>query len=88
MLQQDIADDFLISTGESHSLEEFISCSFRFFNLDWRDYVTFNNQFNRPTDIYRSSGNPSKAREKLNWTATKRFDEMIRSMCEAAIEDV
>jgi GDPmannose 4,6-dehydratase len=88
MLQQNIADDFLISTGESHSLEEFVSRSFQFFNLDWREYVTFNNQLKRPTDIYRSCGNPVKAYEKLNWSAVTRFDEMIYSMCEAAIADI
>lgn len=85
MLQLDTPDDFVISTGASHSLEEFVCRTFAFFDLNWRDHVTFNNQFKRPTDIHRSCGNPTKAKEKLQWHASKEFEKVIKAMCEAAV---
>lgn len=88
MLQLDLPADFVISTGESHSLEEFVSCAFDYFNLNWKDYVTFNNQLRRPSDIHRSCGNPAKARKVLNWETKKQFKDLIESMCESAISEM
>ena len=85
MLQNNVPEDYVIATGESYSLEDFVSKAFSFFGLDWRQHVTFNNQFRRPTDIRRSCGNPAKARQQLKWQAGKNFDGVVRSMCEAAL---
>lgn len=85
MLQNNVPEDYVIATGESYSLEDFVSQAFSFFDLDWRQHVTFNNQLRRPTDIRRSCGNPAKARKQLQWQASKDFEGVIRSMCEAAI---
>ena len=87
MVQNNVPEDYVIATGELHSLEEFVSRTFAFFNLDWREYVVFNNQLKRPTDIHRSFGNPSKANKELGWKSKIGFEELIRLMCEASLTD-
>jgi GDPmannose 4,6-dehydratase len=85
MLQNEVPEDYVISTGQSFSLEEFISKSFLFFNLDWRKYVIFNNQLKRPADIHRSLGNSSKAKNQLGWQPKVHFTDLIRLMCESTL---
>lgn len=84
MLQQSQPDDYVVATGDTHSLENFVSMSFAHFGLDWTEHVTFNNQLFRPSDIKQSRGNPSKAKEKLGWVARTRVLGVIEAMCEAA----
>jgi GDPmannose 4,6-dehydratase len=81
MLQQHKAEDYVIATGETYSLEQFVSKVFRHYSLDWRRYVDFNNQLRRPTDINFSRGNPNKAKLQLGWKAHKNMDEIIQNMC-------
>ncbi len=85
MTQNKMSDDYVIATGEVHSLEDFVARAFAFFNLDWREYVVFNNQLKRPTDIHRSLGNPMKANNELGWKSKVGFDELIKLMCEATL---
>lgn len=85
MLQNQMPNDYVIATGEINSLEYFVSKAFEFFNLNWRDHVTFNNQLKRPADIHRSFGNPQKASKELNWHASMNLDGVISAMCEAVI---
>lgn len=87
MLQNGVPDDYVIATGEMNSLEYFVDKAFGFFNLDWREYVSFNNQLKRPADIYKSCGNPAKAWRELGWRASMKLDGVIRSMCEATISE-
>jgi GDPmannose 4,6-dehydratase len=76
MLQQEESDDYVIATGESYKLAEFIEIAFRLVGLDWREYVVSDKGLCRPTDIAVSRGNPAKARERLG--IGNRFVGLIR----------
>ena len=71
MLQQKNPDDYIIATGVSHSLEEFVCAAFEKVGLNWRDYVNLDSTLYRPTDIAVSAGHPIKALDKLVWKAKK-----------------
>jgi GDPmannose 4,6-dehydratase len=83
MLQLDCPDDFVIATGESFTLEEFVAHTFMALGLNWEEHVVQDESFYRPTDILVSKANPIKAKEKLGWVAGIKgmevIDEMIRS---------
>jgi GDPmannose 4,6-dehydratase len=81
MLQQESANDYVIATGESHSLEEFVDAVFKYFGLNWKDYVVQDEKFFRPSELSISKANPSLALEKLNWKATKKLNEIAVLMC-------
>ena len=83
MLQQNRADDYVIATGKSRSLEYFIARTFDWFGLDWQVHVRFNNKLRRPSDIALSQGNPAKAAAELGWKATLDVDAVIDAMCAA-----
>jgi GDPmannose 4,6-dehydratase len=83
MLDRDTPEDFVIATGETHSLEEFVAASFACFGLEWRDHVVSNDSLVRPTDIQYSSGNASKAELLLGWKAQKKMHEVIAMLIEA-----
>ncbi len=83
MLQQDRSDDYVIATGESYKLAEFIEIAFRLVNLDWQDYVVSDKDLRRPTDIAVSRGNPQKARTKLGWQAKHKLADIVRMMMAA-----
>jgi GDPmannose 4,6-dehydratase len=82
MMQQNEADDYIVATGESHSLEEFVSEAFASFGLDWREHVVSDQSLFRPTDLAVSRGNPEKAAVKLHWRAHRRMREVVRGMVE------
>lgn len=84
MLQQAVADDYVIATGTTRSLEYFVARSFQHFGLDWRQHVSFNNALLRPSDIRESRGNPGHAKRQLGWSAKKDIDAVIVAMCEDA----
>jgi len=83
MLQQDTPDDYVIATGETHRLEDFIDSVFTVLGLDWRDHVKTNQTLFRPTDILTVRANPAKAQQKLGWTARYRMRDVARMMVEA-----
>jgi len=83
MLQQDVMEDYVIATGETHSLAEFIEEVFGTLGLDWKEYVTHDNSLMRPSDIERSVGNPAKAERKLGWKARYKMKDVARMMVEA-----
>ena len=83
MLQQNQPDDYVIGTGESHSLEEFISEVFGLLNLDWHDHVEFDPSLRRPSEIPFSRADPQKAGDKLGWVATHRMRDVVRRLIEA-----
>jgi GDPmannose 4,6-dehydratase len=85
ILQQPEPDDFVIATGEGHSLEEFVSLTFGALDLDWRDHLRSDASFFRPSDIERSVGNPAKAKMQLGWEAKMSFQEMIHALVEAEL---
>jgi len=83
MLQKERADDYIIATGVKHSLIDFISLAFSYYNLDYKDYLIVRDEFKRPTDIEISYGNPSKAQKELKWEAKTTLEEIIIKMIEA-----
>lgn len=87
MLQQDQADDYIIATGNTCSLEEFVETVFSSLDLQWENHVELNNALLRPTDIKISLGDPSKAEEKLGWKAKYRMREVAEMMVKACWEE-
>jgi len=83
MLQQKQPDDYVIATGESHKLEDFMTVAFTGVGLDWREHVVIDASLLRPTDIAVGRGNPSKAREQLGWQAQYKMKDLVRMMIEA-----
>jgi len=82
MLQQDKADDFVIATGDTHTLAEFVDCAFSHFNLRWQDYVVQNKAFFRPTDITVNRADAKKANDLLGWKASKKMCDVVSAMIE------
>jgi GDPmannose 4,6-dehydratase len=85
MLQQDQADDYVIATGETHSLKDFIKAVFAHLDLDWKLHVESNPELLRPTDIMVSRGNPAKATERLSWRARYKMSDVAKMMADAEI---
>jgi GDPmannose 4,6-dehydratase len=83
MLQQDVANDFVIATGTTISLSEFIAETFSVLGLDWQEHVASDPALCRPTDISISCANPSKAHEKLGWVAQTKVQKVVRLMVES-----
>lgn len=83
MLQQENPGDFVIATGESHSLEAFVDTAFSAVQLDWRDHVVQDSGLFRPTELSVGRGNPAKAQTKLGWKARYRMRDVVRMMVEA-----
>ncbi|MDO5051772.1 MAG: GDP-mannose 4,6-dehydratase [Pseudoclavibacter sp.] len=84
MLQQDEADDYVIATGETHSVEELVRLAFASAGIEnWRDYVRQDPAFMRPAEVDLLIGDAAKARRKLGWEPTVRFEELVGMMVEA-----
>ncbi|TVQ47241.1 MAG: GDP-mannose 4,6-dehydratase [Gloeocapsa sp. DLM2.Bin57] len=83
MLQQPEADDYVIATGETHSVKEFLELAFGYVNLNWSDYVEFDERYLRPTEVDLLIGDATKAREKLGWQLSVTFPELVKLMVEA-----
>jgi len=86
MLQQPEPDDFVIATGETHSVREFCEIAFSIVDLDYRDYVSIDEQFYRPAEVELLIGDASRAREILGWKPTYTFREMIEEMVECDLK--
>ena len=83
MLQQDRADDYVIATGESHSVRELVEVAFAHAGLDWQKYVRMDPRFLRPAEVDHLIGDPSKARAVLGWTPAVDFAGLVRMMVDA-----
>ena len=83
MLQQDEPEDFVIATGETHSVREFCEVAFSHAGLDWEKYVVQDQRFFRPAEVDLLVGNPAKAHDKLGWRARTSFAELVRLMVDA-----
>lgn len=86
MLQQPAPDDYVIATGEMHSVEEFVECAFDFVGLSWRDYVEIDPRYFRPTEVDILRGDATKARKTLGWEPRVKFEELVRLMVDADIQ--
>ena len=83
MLQQEKPDDYVIATGEAHSVEEFLSLASEYADMgNWRDFVTIDESIMRPTDIDELIGDSTKARKQLGWTPKLEFKELVKLMVE------
>jgi GDPmannose 4,6-dehydratase len=83
MMQQPEADDYVIGTGETHSVEEFVTIAFGHVGLDYRDYVTVDPKFYRPAEVDLLWADPSKAQRELGWTMEVGFRELVTMMVDA-----
>jgi GDPmannose 4,6-dehydratase len=85
MLQQDQADDYVIGTGETHSVEEFVTIAFEHVGLDWHRYVVVDPAFYRPAEVDLLLADPRKAQAKLGWKPEVSFEQLVRMM---VVEDL
>jgi GDPmannose 4,6-dehydratase len=86
MLQQESPDDFVIATGQTRKLQDFVAAAFEAVGLDWREHTTIDETLFRPTEIMIGKGDASKAGEKLGWRAKYQMAEVVRMMVQAAKE--
>ena len=83
MLQQERPDDYVLATGETHSVQEFLDEAFGYVDLDWQQYVTIDPRYFRPAEVDLLIGDYSKAKQDLGWEPTVRFAELVRMMVDA-----
>ncbi len=89
MMQQDKPDDYVIGTGESHSIEEFLDESFKAVGIDkWKKYVEINSSYFRPTDVHNLVADYSKAQKKLGWCPKVKFHDLVKIMVEADLKHI
>jgi GDPmannose 4,6-dehydratase len=86
MLQQPEADDYVVGTGETHSVREFIEAAFRHVGLNWQDHVRSESRFMRPAEVEQLTADPSKARRVLGWAPQTSFHDLVRMMVDADLE--
>ena len=86
MLQQDAPDDFIIATGETHTVRHLVDLAFRHLDLDWQEFVKIDPRYYRPTEVDVLIGDASKAREKLNWQPKVSFNELVVMMVDADLQ--
>jgi GDPmannose 4,6-dehydratase len=86
MLQQDEPEDFVIATGEAHSVREFLDEAFSYANLDWQEYVEIDPRYFRPTEVDFLLGDASRARQRLGWSPRVTFNELVRLMVDADLQ--
>ncbi len=86
MLQQEEPDDFVVATGEMHSVREFVEKVFDYLKLDWEKHVEIDPRYFRPTEVQNLQGDATKAREKLGWEPRVGLDELVRRMADHDLE--
>jgi GDPmannose 4,6-dehydratase len=88
ILQQDQADDFVLGTGEAHTVREFLDEAFGYIGLDWHEYVKIDSRYFRPTEVDYLLADPSKAKKVLDWEPKIKFHELVRIMVDADLESL
>jgi GDPmannose 4,6-dehydratase len=86
MLQAEVADDFVIATGETHSVREFLDETFNYLNLDWREWVDIDERYYRPAEVDILLGDATKARKMLGWEPEVDFRQLVRLMVDHDLE--
>jgi GDPmannose 4,6-dehydratase len=86
MLQQECPDDYVVATGESHSVQEFLDQAAALLGEDWRNFVELDSRYLRPTEVDCLQGDATKAREKLGWRPQVGFEQLVRRMVEHDLE--
>ncbi|GIR20669.1 GDP-mannose 4,6-dehydratase [bacterium] len=82
MLQHDTPDDWVLATGETHTVKEFLQKAFEYVDLDWEKYVQTSEKYFRPNEVEHLLGDSTKARKELNWSPKTSFDELVKLMIE------
>jgi GDPmannose 4,6-dehydratase len=88
MLQQDQPDEYVVATGQTHSVEDFVRLAFELLDLDYRQYVVIDEKLHRPAEVVALRGNFSKAERVLGWRPTIQFEELVKMMIAADLESV
>ncbi len=86
MLQQDAPDDYVVATGETHSVKEFLDIAFGHVNLDWHEYVAFDERYLRPAEVDLLIGDATKAKQALGWEPSVSFETLVHVMVEADLK--
>jgi len=86
MMQHDVPDDWVLATGESHTVEDFLKLAFGKVNLNWEDFVTTDKKYERPNEVSYLLGDSSKAQKKLGWELKTSFSDLVEIMVESDIE--
>ena len=86
ILQHDKPDDFVLATGEMHSVRDFLEAAFSAVDLDWQKYVTFDERFIRPSEVDQLQGDASKAKRELGWEPKVKFPELVKMMVDSDLE--
>jgi GDPmannose 4,6-dehydratase len=88
MLQQDAPDDFVVATGETHSVREFLDVAFGYVNLNWQQYVEFDERYLRPAEVDLLIGDPSKVQQQLGWMPSVSFEQLVALMVDADLHAI
>jgi GDPmannose 4,6-dehydratase len=88
MLQQNEPDDYVIATGETHTVKELVQVAFEHVGLDWEKYVVLDERFLRPAEVDLLVGDPSKAQKKLGWKPKVSFEELVRMMVDSDLKNL
>ena len=86
MLQQRKPDDYVIATGKTHSVKEFVELVFNLLGLSWKRYVVKDERSYRPAEVYDLKGDSTKARQKLGWRPKVNFEKLVKMMVEADLK--
>ena len=86
ILQHDCADDFVLATGEMHTVKEFLQVAFDYVGLDWERYTRHDSRYDRPSEVDQLLGDPTKARTVLGWEPKVKFRELVKMMMDADLE--
>ncbi len=86
ILQQDKPDDYVIGTGSSHSIEEFLNVAGDYLNMDWKEFVKIDSRYFRPTEVDYLCADITKAKKVLNWTPKITFKDLVKIMVDADLE--
>ena len=88
MLQQDEPGDYVVATGETHTIKEFLSIAFDYVNLNWEDYVKFAPRYLRPAEVDILIGDPTNTQAKLGWEPSIDFPGLVKLMVDADLEAI
>jgi GDPmannose 4,6-dehydratase len=88
ILQQDSPEDFVLGTGEAHSVRELCEAAFSYVGLDWREYVEIDSRYHRPAEVNFLLADASKAKRQLAWTPRITFEQLIHIMVDADLESL
>ena len=88
MLQQDTPDDYVIATGETHSIKELLEVAFGALDMNYEDYVVIDPQFVRPAEVDLLLGSPEKAKRQMGWEPTVTFEGLVHMMVEADMKRI